>query len=101
MVPAATSGGSSAFCLSFPKSSQRPRGEASDSQAGRAASREGFIDSQLGVHHSLSSLPASGEDMALNFPGTSARGERLHSFIPLGKQNRGSDKWQTLRRMKK
>lgn len=50
-----------------------PPGEASDSQAGRAASREGFIDSRLGVHHSLSSLPASGEDVALDFPGKSAR----------------------------
>lgn len=50
-----------------------PPGEASDSQAGRAASGEGFIDSRLGVHHSLNSLPASREDVALDFSGKSVR----------------------------
>lgn len=57
----------------FPQELPAPPGEVSDSQAGRAASREGFIDSRLGVHHSLSSLPTSGEDVALDFPGKSAR----------------------------
>lgn len=55
----------------FPRELPAPPGEASDSQAGRAASGEGFIDSRLGVHHSLSSLPASGEDVALDFSGKS------------------------------
>lgn len=57
----------------FPQELPAPPREASDSQAGRAASGEGFINSRLGVHHSLSSLPASGEDVALDFPGKSAR----------------------------
>ena len=57
----------------FPQKLPAPPGEASDSQAGRAASGEGFIDSRLGVQHSLSSLPASAEDVALDFPGKSAR----------------------------
>lgn len=74
---------SSPSCLSFPKSSQPSRGEASNSQAGRAVSGEGFIDSRLGVHHSLSSLPASGEDIALDFPGK-VRGE-ASQFHPFGK----------------